>query len=95
MQEPIAVLKYSRPPRTAVSAVEDCPTVEENRMALLERSVITMRDVEIHSQLFRVGERLFETRPCPQSIMTQTFAGAAKTTTTQDHLPVHDKTSSD
>ena len=66
-------------------------------MALLERGVIAMRDVEVNRRLFGLGERLFERRLCPQGVMTQTFAGAARkgTGTTQDHLPIYEKTSSD
>ena len=97
VQEPHILLTYSRPPVTEVSELKDSPTTEENLNALLEHGAINKHDVEIHRQLFKLEERLLERRPCTESIMTQTFAGAARkgTITAQDHLPIHDKTSSD
>ena len=97
IQEPHTLLTYSRPPKMNVSEVQDSPTTEGNLNALLERGTINEQDIKIHRKLFQLEERLFERRPCPESIMTQTFAGAAGkgTVTTQDHLPLHEKTSSD
>ena len=97
IQEPHTLLTYSRPPAAHVSEVQHSSTTEENLNALLERGTINQHDVKIHRQLFKLEERLLERRPCPEGIMTQTFAGAARkgTITTQDHLPLHDKTSPD
>ena len=97
VQEPHTVLTYSRPPAADVSEVENSPTAEDNLNALLEHGTINQRDAEIHRQLFKLEERLLDRRLCPEGIMTQTFAGTARkgTITTQDHLPIHDRTSSD
>ncbi|KAL8790021.1 MAG: hypothetical protein Q9195_006570 [Heterodermia aff. obscurata] len=97
VQEPHTLLTYSHPPAAKVSEVQHSPTAEENLHALLERGTINEADAKIHRQLFQLEERLLERRLCPESVMTQNFAGAARkgTVTTQDHLPLHDKTSSD
>ncbi|CAF9933689.1 MAG: hypothetical protein HETSPECPRED_008746 [Heterodermia speciosa] len=97
IQEPHTLLTYSRRPKAEVSHVQDSPTTEENLNTLFERGTINEQDVRIHKKLFKLEERLFERRTCPESIMTQNFAGAARrgTTTTQDHLPLPDKTSAD
>ena len=97
IQEPHTLLTYSRPPRTNVSEIQHSPTTEENLNTLLERGTINEQDVKIHRILFKLEERLIERRTCPESVMTQTFAGAAQkgTVTTQDQIPLHDKTSSD
>ena len=97
IQETHTVLTYSRPPRAKVSEVQHSPTTEENLNTLLEHGTINEEDVKIHRALFKLEERLLERRICPESVMTQTFAGAARkgTVTTQDHIPLHDKSSSD
>lgn len=95
--EPATLLTYSRPPRMAHSAVEDCPTVDENRQNLLERGLATEKMVQTHRVLFGLGDRFFDRRPCPEGIITQTLTGMAKKgiPTTQDHLPITSKASSD
>ena len=91
------VLTYSCPPRRPVSALQDCVSETENEKALLERGVITAQDVKIQRKLFGLAQRFLERRPCPEGVMTQTYAGAAKkgTPTTQDQYPIYEKTSSD
>lgn len=96
--EPATLLTYSRPPRMTYSAVEDCPTVDENRQSLLERGIATKEAVRLHKEvLFGLSDRFFDRRPCPEGIITQNLTGAAKKgiRTTQDHLSLPVKTSSD
>ncbi|CAF9941516.1 hypothetical protein IMSHALPRED_002764 [Imshaugia aleurites] len=95
--EPASLLTYSRPPKMAYSAVEDCPNSVENRQSIMERGLISKETMQMHKQLFGLGERLFDQHPCPEGISTQNLIGMAKkgTSTTQDHLPLPSKTSSD
>lgn len=95
--EPATLLRYSRPPRMAYVAVEDCPTVEENRESILERGLASEKGVQMHKTLFGLAERFFDQRPCPEAVTTQNLIGAVEngTPTTQDHLPLPSKTSSD
>ena len=91
------LLTYSRPPRMACSAVEDCPTVDENRQGIFDRGLATKSMVQMHKKIFGLSERFLDRRPCPEGIITQTLTGMVKkgTPTTQDHLPLPSKTSSD
>lgn len=95
--EPATLLTYSRPPRMVYSAVEDCPSVDENRQSILEHGLASQQVVQMHKVLFGLSERFFDRRPCPEGIITQTLTGMAKKgiPTTQDHLPLTSKTSSD
>lgn len=95
--EPATLLTYSRPPRVIHSAVEDCMTLDENRRNLLERGIATKEAVQMHKVLFGLGDRFLDRRPCPEGIITQTLTGFAKkgSSTTQDHLSLPSKTSSD
>ena len=95
--EPATLLTYSRPPRVTHSAVEDCPTVDENRRILLESAIATEEAVKMHKVLFGLSDRFLDRRTCPEGIIAQTLTGFAKkgSPTTQDHLPLPSKTSSD
>lgn len=97
IQEPATVLEYSQPPSLAVSALHDCPSVQENRESLLKTGAITPYLAKMHGIIFGLAERLFDRRLCPEGVMTQNFTGSAKkgTPTTQDRLPIYEKTSSD
>lgn len=95
--EPATLLTYSRPSRLAYSAVDECPTIDENRQKMFERGLATRKMVDMHKVLFGLGERFFDRRPCPEGVITQTLTGMAKKgiSTTQDYLPLPSKTSSD
>ena len=95
--EPATLLTYSRPPRMAYSAVEDSPTVDENRQSSMERGIASKKVVQLHRTLFGLGDRFFDRRTCPEGVITQTLTGLADkgTPTTQDHLSISSKTSSD
>lgn len=95
--EPATLLTYSRPPRMIHSAVEDCPTVNQNRQSLLDRGIVTKEAVQMQKKLFGLADRLLDRRLCPEGIITQALTGFAKkgSPTTQDHLSLPSKTSSD
>lgn len=95
--EPATLLTYSRPPRMTYTAVKDCQTVDENRQSLLERGLASKEAVQMHKIIFGLSDRFLDRRPCPEGIITQTLTGAVKkgTPTTQDHLAIPMKTSSD
>ena len=95
--EQATLLTYSRPPKMAYSAVENCQTEDENRRDLLKRGLASKKAVQIHKVIFGLSKRFFERRPCPEGVITQTFTGMANkgTPTTQDHLPLPSRTSSD
>ena len=97
IQEPATVLKYSRPPMTAVPALADCISTQELRNELFKNGVIDQPTVEMSKVMFGLEQRLLERRPCPEGVLSQTLSGFAKkgTPTTQDHLPIYEKTSSD
>ena len=95
--EPATLLTYSRPPRMACSAVEDSPTMDDNRQSLLKRGLISQKMVQMHKALFGLGERYFDRRPCPEGVVTQNLMGMTNkgVPITQDHLSLSSKTSSD
>ena len=95
--EPVTLLRYSRLPKTTYSAVEDSQTEDENRRDLLNRGLASKKAVQMHKVMFGLAERFFERRPCPKGIITQTLTGMANKgiPTTQDHLPLPSKTSTD
>ena len=95
VQEPKSVLNYSQPPKTAVPAPADCPSLLEQRETLLEKGILSPSIIEVSNIIFGLEHRLLDRRPCPDGVMSQTFLGLAKTPTTQDHLPIYEKTSSD
>ncbi len=95
--EPATLLTYSRPPKTAYTAVEDCATVDENRQSFLKRGLASKETVRMHKGIFGLSERFYDRRPCPEGIITQNLTGMAKKSipTTQDHLSLPSKTSGD
>ena len=95
--ERATLLTYSRPPIMAYAAVEDCPTVEANRQDLLQRGLVSKQKLQLHHQFFGLSERFLDRRLCPEGMMTQNLTGMAKkgVPTTQDHLPLPSKTSSE
>ena len=97
VREPATLLTYSRPPRMTYSAVEDSPSVEDNRQGFLTRSLASPESVQLHKKVFGLGERFFDRRLCPEAIATQNLTAMARKgiDTTQDHLPLPSKTSAD
>ena len=95
--EPATLLTYSRPPRMAYSAVEDCQSVDENRQTFLKRDLAGEEAVQLHKTIFGLSERYYDRCPCPEGIISQNLTGMAKKgiATTQDHLPLSSRTSSD
>ena len=95
--EPATLLTYSRPPMVAHSAVEDCPNYGEWRQSFVKRGLATEHTVQLYKRLYGLAERFFDRRPCLEGITGQTLNGMAKKgiTTTQDHLPLPSRTSSD
>ena len=95
--ESASLLTYSRPPKRVYSSVQDSPPSYENRQNLISRGIADAAVLSRSDELFGLSERFFDFRFCPESVMAQNLVGLAKqgTTTTQDHLPIHAKTSAD
>ena len=97
IEEPATMLTYSTPPRTEVSPVQNCPTVDENRKSMVARGLVGEEVAETHGVIFALADRLFERRPCPEGVDAQNLTGMAKKgiRTSQDHLPIYQKTTAD
>ena len=95
--EPASLLTYSRPPMMSYSTVEDSPTIEENRQDCLKQGIVDEETVELHKDIFGFCERFIHRRPCSEGFITQNLTGLAKkgTPTTQDHLPLPERSSGD
>ena len=95
--EPASLLTYSRAPMMSYSAVEDSPTIEENRQDSLKQGIVGEETVRLHKELFGFCERFIHWRPCPEGFITQNLTGLANkgTPTTQDHLPLPARSSGD
>lgn len=96
--EPETLLVYSREPRNAsFLSLEDGVPLAENRQNLLDRGAADPKMMQLHSVVFALAERYTEYRYCPDGMLTQTMTGFAKKgiPTTQDSLPLPDRTSGD
>ncbi|KAH8195305.1 hypothetical protein TruAng_010528 [Truncatella angustata] len=95
IEEP-ALLTYSSPPAGKYSGPEQSQTLPE----LVERAVSEGQlSKEAGAQAvksFELGELLFESRFCPEGVCGQNALGILKQErTTQDHLPITEKTTAD
>lgn len=91
-----ALMTYSATPVREYSPVERTPTQAENQQNNVDKGVITEKQRDTMRLVFGLMDRFFDQRPCPEGLWSQNLAGMAKhVRTSQDHLPLTDKTSSD
>lgn len=94
--EPATLIEYSKPPKKECPHYSDLPTQKEVFQKILDDGKISQKLLDTHSKLFALMERHFDQRPCPDSIFAQNLFGVAKyLPTTQDHLPITSKATSD
>lgn len=95
------IFSYSQPPSRVYSGLATSRTVEDIAGDLLSRQLITQakHDAVVHSKP-DMRSRSFESRHCPESILGQTLMTTSsdhqqRIPTSQDHLPMHARTSAD
>jgi acyl-CoA thioesterase II len=92
--EPHSVFKYSAPPTLSYASVTETPTRDETKQQLLASGRVTQKEADLSDFLFAAMARYVDVRPCPEGVGAQNLSGAAKAVkTTQDHLPIYEKTS--
>ncbi|KAB8356556.1 hypothetical protein FH972_024137 [Carpinus fangiana] len=97
VQEPATFLTYSPKPSQPLPSVEDSFTPEQRVEQLLKMDPsIPKQLIAAYDKQFGLFRRGFDTRFPPNSVFTQNMSGMIKKVkTTQDHLPLTDKTSTD
>jgi acyl-CoA thioesterase II len=96
VKEPATLLEFSRPPASTYTHYKDLPTEKECFQKLCDDGKISAKTLAAHTKTFGPMGAIFDQRPCPESIFAQNLFGIAKTLpTTQDHLPLTDRTSAD
>lgn len=96
IQEPADFMTFSAPPSRKWISFEDTPDLQDTRQAMVDKGLITKEIATLHSKVFGLGARLFESRYSLDGVMTQNLNGMVKTLpTSQDHLSLTDKVSVD
>lgn len=96
LPEKASLLVYSKPPTSLPIHWRHCQTYDEVHRRLVAEGTISEDVLRAHDELFSMSRRFVELRSIPGSIMAETLKGAAKTApTSQEHLRIYDKTSSD
>lgn len=96
MVEAESFMVYSAPPSKQYSPVEESWTPANRKKTMVEEKILTQADVDNHDKLFGLMSELIDMRFPPQSIHGQTLQGFAKGhKTTQEHLPLTDRSSAD
>lgn len=91
-----ALLTYSKPPGGKYAGVDQAPSLEEARQALVDSGVVPKEMANVHAVLFGLLHRYFDQKAPPEGVMAQNMTGIAKhLPTTQDDLPLTSKTSAD
>ncbi|KAF2102155.1 hypothetical protein NA57DRAFT_64730 [Rhizodiscina lignyota] len=89
-------LVYSAPPRGTYAHWSKIEPVDERRETLLKKGIVTEEEAKFHASALRMIYHYFDNRPCPEGIFGQNLSGlASHVKTTQDHLPMTQKTTAD
>ena len=92
--ETASVFTYSRKTTIPYSTVAETIPMLEHRSNLLNAGRITKQESTTFDKFFNAMARYFDQQPCPEGISAQNLLGVAKhNETTQDHLPLPEKTS--
>jgi acyl-CoA thioesterase II len=92
-----ALLTYSAPPRREYTHWKDCVSMETRRQQMLDAGQITSTQNRVFETTFGgLRDFKYESRICPESMTSQTLVGMNKDQpTTQDHLPLVERSSAD
>ncbi|KAG9694713.1 acyl-CoA thioesterase II, partial [Aureobasidium melanogenum] len=94
--EPESFMVYSAPPSMKYSSVEESWTPADRKKTMVKEKILTQAEVDTHDKIFSLMSDLIDMRFTPQSIHGQTLQGFAKGyKTTQEHLPLTERSSSD
>jgi len=94
--EEASILEYSRPPARAYTTVSKCVPVAESKQRMVDAGTIPASLSKLHGKVFGLMGRFIEQRSIPEGVATQNLLGMNKTLrTTQDELPLHEKTSAE
>jgi acyl-CoA thioesterase II len=96
VKEAASLLTFSKPPSMTYSHFKDLPAQAQVSQKLLDEGKITKKLLEAHAETFGLMAGMFDQRPCPESIFAQNLFGMAKAVvTTQDSLPLTERTTAD
>ncbi|KAH8705862.1 acyl-CoA thioesterase II [Talaromyces proteolyticus] len=89
------LLNFSTPPKIKYSHWKNCLPIDDLKIQMIKTGRISSAQAKAFDKMFGLLQRLFNVRLCPESIAGQTLMGIGKDIqTTQDHLPITEKTSS-
>lgn len=95
IEEP-AMLNYSAPPVLQYSGPEKSRPFEALAREAVAQGTMDEKSAKAVIESFALGDSFFDTRLCPEGVSGQNVGGANKQKqTTQEHLPLTDKTSGD
>jgi acyl-CoA thioesterase II len=95
VEEP-ALFTYSAPPLQKYSGPDQSQTTNTLAEAAVAEGKMTQARADAFRRTFMLMERYFDTRHCPEGVSGQNLLGNLKANaTTQDHLPITEKTSGD
>lgn len=95
VEEP-ALLTYSAPPARTYSGPEQCKPTPALVDAAVSAGKMSKEAAAAFKISYQLGEAFFDSRFCPEGVSAQNIMGAVKEEkTTQDHLPITEKTTGD
>jgi acyl-CoA thioesterase II len=95
-REQASMLVFSAPPTKTYSRPENCKDRVQIGQELVEKKLIPEELVELHSIMFGLMNRLFDSRLPLEGVSAHNLSGlAGKVETGQEHLSITDKTSAD
>ena len=94
--EPASLMIYSKRPSREYSNIEHSPSIAELRQSLVDSGAASSEAAESHARAFGLMAEFFDNRACPEAINGQCLVGfGTKTKTTQEHLPLVERTAAD
>ncbi|KAK9775528.1 putative Thioesterase-like superfamily-domain-containing protein [Seiridium cardinale] len=91
-----ALLTYSAHPTRTYSGPEQSKSIGELAAAAVAKGEMNQDTADAFLAAWKLSENFFDTRFCPEGVSGQNLIGALKhAQTTQDHLPVPEKTTGD
>ncbi|KAI1859317.1 hypothetical protein JX265_007254 [Neoarthrinium moseri] len=95
VEEP-AMLSYTTPPSRKYSGVEGGVSLDEMKESAVSQGKVTRAAAEKFHKGFRMMDTFFDSKYCPEGIAAQNvFGGLKNEPTSQDHLPITEKSSAD
>jgi len=94
-QEPSTVLTYSETPFRTYAPFDDLPSGRESYQNLVDQGIVKQEVYDLQRRMFAMMDKYFDAKYPPEGMMFQLMNGMIKRPTTQDHMPITEKTSAD